>query len=801
MRGLASLQNEATTSEYAYPQTGVMMMPRMSIPFSLVPIAAACLLLVAGPLLAAPLSVSGRVLGPDGEPVAGATAFVSSFSTEGRFEVSTGTTDGAGAFSFSVDDAAPLQPATVAAMKPGFALAWTLVNGGEQADLQLSPHTVTCRGVCVDGSGTPLPGATVSVVEITRAYENHWSQYERRLSFAPESPIRVTTDAAGAFAIPDLPVGATLSLEAVAAGCEKRKRGQIPADAEGIRIHLRPEATVSGSVTHEGAGVAGVSVNLSLWTSSIGAETVADGSFTLTGISPGRYALQLRGAPEGLVADWVPRVELRAGQTLPGINIPLVPSATVPITFADGATGAPVEGVELYARMTKYPPGAMRDWCVWSDARGRCQLRTPAGELELYPRTRIGETPLWSISPSEKMLTVETGQTHDGVDFTVTMHPKVTGSVIGPDGNPVAGAEVGTVNRMGYFDVPPREFFCTRSAADGTFAMQVFASRAMQEGNARLFAIARDASRGLAGLAAPEGLDGPIEIHLQPGAWLLTRVVNRDGEPMPGVPIGVKMGEFGEAAQFERTMPGGVSDAQGFVRVGPIAPDADCAIEMGQALRRFFVNESEVGAELFRLAPGEERQLLPIVFDPRGRSVTGTVLDAQGQPVRDALVFGDSTVVPAIADEDGEFTLTGLPKDGMVTLQAVHPTESLFAGTEVDPDAAPPLTLTLGPPAGVAGRALDADGNPVPGMMLIHDQTNIPPVIGMELECRQQEAGREVYEYVNEDGTWRMSGFVPGIDCTFVLYDRKGEFRRQELTFTAEPGVTTDLGDIILERK
>ena len=264
----------------------------------------------------------------------------------------------------------------------------------------------------------------------------------------------------------------------------------------------------------------------------------------------------------------------------------------------------------------------------------------PPENSNVTPRTRIGERPLWS-SPVEKMLTVAAGQTHADVDFTVTMHPTVTGTVIGPGGEPVAGAEVGTVNRMGYMDVPPREFFCTRSAADGTFAMQVFASRQMREGNARLFVIARDAFRGLAGLAAPDVMDDPIQIKLQPAAWLLTRVVDRDGEPMPGVPIGVKMGEFGEAAQFERTMPGGVSDAEGFVRVGPIPPDADCAIEIGAGLRRFFPSRESGGRRAVRLAAARSANLLRSSSIPEA-DVTGTVLDADGQRVAIACL-GDST--------------------------------------------------------------------------------------------------------------------------------------------------------------
>ena len=151
------------------------------------------------------------------------------------------------------------------------------------------------------------------------------------------------------------PAGATLALEAVAAGVREGKRSQIPADADAFAstcARRRP----SPAASPRGCWRGGVSVDLSFVDSSIAAETAADGSFTLAGVSPGRYALQLTGAPEGLVADWIPAIALRSGQTLTGITIPLVPSTTVPITFTDGATGAPVEGIDVYARLTRYPP-------------------------------------------------------------------------------------------------------------------------------------------------------------------------------------------------------------------------------------------------------------------------------------------------------------------------------------------------------------------------------------------------------------------------------------------------------------
>ena len=775
-------------------------MPRTRIRFPLVQIAVACLLLWAGLLLAAPLSVSGRVLGPDGEPMSVATALLSYLSTEPWRVVVSHTTDDTGAFSFSVDEAAPYELVNVAAMRPGHCITWATVAPGARVDLQLSTDSVTCRGVCVDTAGEPLPNAIVTVTEIAREHENHWSQMELWLSLPNDSPITTTAGENGAFSIPHLPPGSSIRIQASADGCEKRTRDQIPADAEGIRVYLRPEAIVSGRVTYNGAAVADASVVIGSWPKFPAAQTAADGSFMLKGLSPGRYTVEVNGAPDGLMGDWLPEVELAAGQTVTNLDIPLTEPAIVRGTFADKNTGDPVGGVRLYAYVLEPTPRIRRGWEVWSGPEGRYELRVPPGDVSVYPRVRIDEDPLWwTIDGPEGLIRIKSGEVHEGIDFTVNTEPTVTGTVIDPDGKPVPDAEVGSINRGWAVDVLPREFFCARSDESGAFAIQAIEG-IVRKGYHSWGFIARDIPRGLAGMAMPDAIDDPIEIRLRPAAWLLSRVVNRDGEPVPGVPVGVKIGELGEYSDMARTMPGAVSDEEGFVRIGPIPPETYCTIELGGSLRRFFFNENQIGAEMFCLDPGEERQLLPIIFDPRGRSVSGIVVDANGDAVRDALVFGDSTVTPAITGVDGQFTLSGLPKDGMVDVQAVHPTEALFAGATVDPDYAPLLTLQLGPAAGVSGRAIDADGRPVTTMTASLHRTP-PAMVCQEIINRQSEAGRRLYGYVDGDGTWALWGFIGGIEYSIALHDRDRKFNSHVLTFTAESGVTTDLGDIILQKK
>ena len=180
----------------------------------------------------------------------------------------------------------------------------------------------------------------------------------------------------------------------------------------------------------------------------------------------------------------------------------------------------------------------------------------------------------------------------------------------------------------------------------------------------------------------------------------------------------------------------------------------------------------------------------------------GWVSNSEQQAVPDALVFGDSVVHPAVTNAEGYFELSGLPVRGEVKVIAVHPTEPLFAGTVLDPDPGTTPVLVLGPAAEVTGRAVDDEGKPIATAQVIYTVgSSGQPVISQEFYRRTIEVGYGTYWYGDAAGRWHASGFVAGLPYEIVLLDRHYEFGRQTLEFTAQPGETIELGDIVLGKR
>jgi RNA polymerase sigma factor (sigma-70 family) len=181
--------------------------------------------------VASKMSVHGRVLDPDGKPVAGAKLFLPpSRESVGGMIASllpprpVATTDGEGRFAFQADPPPPGLGSflPVIAVAPGFGPDWA--NAGKPGPdgdltLRLVADDVPIRGRVVDLEGRPVPGATVRIESLEAAAGNDlgqvlkaaaqnepiWPQtaVARRLSHPRYAGLAgtVTADSAGRFEI------------------------------------------------------------------------------------------------------------------------------------------------------------------------------------------------------------------------------------------------------------------------------------------------------------------------------------------------------------------------------------------------------------------------------------------------------------------------------------------------------------------------------------------------------------------------------------------------------------------------
>jgi protocatechuate 3,4-dioxygenase beta subunit len=168
------------------------------------------------------IAYGGRVLGPDGRPVAGARLHMTlawGYPHEPAPSPEYATTGPDGRFRFAVPKAEfGDQSTVVAAAAASHGVGWVNVPAGGKRDdltIQLVDDDVPVTGQVVDLEGKPVPGATLRVMQINAAPGEDlgpWleaaaakkgpslqleQQYLKRFTIAV--PLRATTDAAGRF--------------------------------------------------------------------------------------------------------------------------------------------------------------------------------------------------------------------------------------------------------------------------------------------------------------------------------------------------------------------------------------------------------------------------------------------------------------------------------------------------------------------------------------------------------------------------------------------------------------------------
>jgi hypothetical protein len=590
--------------------------------------------------------------------------------------------------SMQLNAAAPGYLATTAAVRR---------SPGQAAPVRIElTRAAALTGEVVDRSGTPVAGAEVTAGETALG----------------RGPLEtVTADRKGRFRIPSLAAGvpyylctrapgfapALMVARAPAASAPLPAAAPPPALAKPLRISLEPGSTVAGKVADAaGRPLPGIRLDLmpagsSPWTSPWCGEdarrTVRSGrggAFALDHLAANRYRLRATGpglAPLSRqhieVSARTARIDLGTLTLQPGgvLDAKVVDSRGAPVPAAaamlsasgsqpsldmeDQLSSQAVTGPDGKVRFTDLVPGARYDLAIHAAD---------------YPETAVNGIAIPAAGP----LRIEVQDGH-----------RLTGRVVGADGQPIAGAAVGAIRTTQLEFVTQTMPLGAETDAKGEFSLS-----GLMAGTVQLEAMADGFRRSHAVAWIPDSEPArPIEITLEPAGWLVGSVRDTAGNLVHAL-VSVMPRAVSSSpgrAQLER-LPIAATEAAGEYRLEGLDPGTYTVT--AQPIDRTGSGKPSPPIEI---RPGENTLDL-VVELAKTWEVSGQVVDTAGNPVDGATLqlsprqaAGTSTATTSLAD--GSFVFADVA-DGNYTPSAhCH-------GYLMTADAAP-VTVAGGPVSGL----------------------------------------------------------------------------------------------------
>jgi peroxiredoxin len=599
-------------------------------------------------------TVAGVVTTPDGKPVAGArVAWVVRGDREPREQASL-TTDTAG--HFQIPSAPPPSPDSrpqLVVEAAGWGLTFQDVpDGGAPVTLTLRPAT-ELHATFTDASGRPVPGVRV----FPRFF------FGQGLPFFDPPPalrdrIARRTDSQGRVVMAGLPQGLQMRFDV---GDERfahlAHADTIVTLAQALvtqlpkPVRLQPAASVTGRITFPaGKPAAGVRVGAQGVGAGEGWSDVvsdAEGRYRLTQLDTGAYnvALDLSG---DLAQSWTAQAHeklyVATGDKLQGIDFTLVPGAIITGKVTAVDNGQPVAGAHVSVYGPAHPRSGAWVQGVQTGPDGTYFHRVPPGAQYLY----IGGAPAGFVQPAQEghELTLKNGETLT-VDFKLLRGAPVKPvrvRVLGPDGKPVAGAEVVITS--------------VEHGANVANSRKTDAAGALVLGEREVYGPvtlrARHGSMGTRKGVIAQGGD-EVTLRLEPAALAAVsgRVTNAAGQPLIGAPVSLIEWTYDSGTESMKT----TTDAAGSFTFSRLWTDSRYSV------RATTDGFGERSSPTLELKPGESAKLDALALSKADRTLAGRVVDGKGDPVVGVELYLNGRETPfrhTATDREGRFRFDGL---------------------------------------------------------------------------------------------------------------------------------------------
>lgn len=323
---------------------------------------------------------------------------------------------------------------------------------------------------------------------------------------------------------------------------------------------------------------------------------------------------------------------------------------------------------------------------AWASS-GAGQPPPPARAFTYAPTMFPGTT----NASAGAVITLGRGEERLGVDFSLQFVPvaRVSGIVIGPDGQPASGVLVLCATKDANPMLPPSGVPISRPSADGSFACsQLTPGQYTLAARGAGTLSSAEAARVNVGLSPPPlwglvdvavaGKDlSNVVIRLQPGVSVTGQVVLARAASSAGAELTrfqMQMTPAAGAPPIDGRASAPVG-ADGTFRIESVVPASyrfTAATPAGWFLRSATLGEKDLADVPFEVAPGQNVSGLVVTFTDVQTELSGALTDREGRPAPQLYVFvyptdkalwvPDSRRIRSVrSGENGSYLIAGLP--------------------------------------------------------------------------------------------------------------------------------------------